>query len=137
MPMNEFLAALETYGYVAPEMRYEAWAEKIEEYVGESGDGREEHALLPLLHYVTSDLPAGTKARELRDENTRAVLEADGREVELSVAEDMVGLYLSYLVQLGFMPAPVQESKKALPKVVIAEEQKAALRGLSGRGAMV
>jgi len=138
MAMTDFLGALETYGYVVPEVSYEEWAEKMEDYVASSGDGREEHALLPLLHFVTSDLPGGTKARELRNENTQAALKADGgRDVILGVSEETLGLYLAYLVQLGFMPKPVQKGKKALPVIVIGEEQLKILRGLSGRGAVV
>jgi len=137
MSMTAFLGALETHGYVVPEVAYESWAEKMEDYVASSGDGREEHALLPLLHYVTSDLPGGTKARELRNDNTKAALKADGgRDVVLGVSQEILGLYIAYLVQLGFMPKPVQEGKKALPDIVIGEEQLKVLRGLSGRGAV-
>lgn len=136
MPISAFLGALETYGYVAPEVGYLAWAERMEEYVAE-GKG-EEHALLPLLHYVTTGLDEGTRERVLRDDNVRAALAADGRggQVRLGVGEELVGLYLSYLVQLGFVPGPVGVGRRGLPEVRIGEEQRAALAGLGGRGAV-
>ncbi len=53
-----------------------------------------------------------------------------------AVTEDTVGLYLAYLVELGFMPAPTGNGPKKLPGASIAGNQREALSRLQGRGAV-
>lgn len=49
-----------------------------------------------------------------------------------AVTPDLVSLYISYLVQLGFMPQPTMSGQ--LPKVEIGDDQWKALESLTGRG---
>lgn len=89
---------------------------------------------------VTGDLPASTKAPELDDRNSAAALKADSTRTkeDLSaggaVTEDVVGVYLAYLVARGFMPKPTGQAKKNLPDVKISNEQLQALEKVGGRG---
>ena len=77
---NDFLSAISKYGYNVPPVPYNAWRKKMEEYVagqGEFKDETEDHALLPLYHFVTTDLPADTRAPELDDRNAAEALKRD------------------------------------------------------------
>ena len=96
---------------------------------------------LPLLHFVTADLPSSTRSPELDDSNTIQILK-DGRgttagQIEGFVDESLVGLYLAYLVAIGFMPAPSSKGARQLPVIELDDGQKAALNGLQGRGAIL
>jgi L-aminoadipate-semialdehyde dehydrogenase len=161
---NEFLGCLETYGYDTKLVDYIPWKTSLERYISsststtsepaatsshnlaaESAEGQsvskyEDHALLPLYHFVTADLPTSTKAPELDDTHARKSLaldvEATGLAIgKTSVDEDLVGLYLAYLVKVGFLPAPTKEGKKQLPKADLSAEQLGAMKGIGGRGA--
>lgn len=98
---------------------------------------------MPLYHFVTGDLPAGTIAPELDDANAAAALRADatwtGEDVSggAAVTEETMGLYLSYLVAVGFLPAPESGKGMELPEVRLGEEQRSALGGVGGRGMLV
>lgn len=97
---------------------------------------------MPLYHFVTADLPSNTKAPELDDTNAAAALRADkawsgvDASAGSGVTEELVGLYVSYLVTLGFLPAPSASTTatRVLPKVQISEEQRKALSSAGGRG---
>lgn len=100
---------------------------------------------MPLYHFVTADLPSNTKAPELDDSNAAAALRTDAAwsGVDASagsgVTEDLVGLYCSYLVNVGFLPAPNAGSTETrrLPEATISEDQKKALQSVGGRGGTV
>lgn len=95
---------------------------------------------MPLYHFVTADLPSNTKAPELDDSNAAAALKADaawsGVDVSAGagVTEELVGLYASYLVQIGFLPPPSVAGAPPLPLARITEEQKKTLQSVGGRG---
>ncbi|KAL8902042.1 MAG: hypothetical protein Q9207_004907 [Kuettlingeria erythrocarpa] len=140
MTFTAFASALRTYGYPVSIIPYPAWREKLIAYVEHNPsqnpekeeNEKDEHALLPLYHFVTGDLPAGTRAPLLEDGNTRAALEADDavgvgdacgvnpnpKEVAADtkdgvavaegevVTEEVLGRYLAFLVAVGFLDAP-------------------------------
>ena len=95
---------------------------------------------MPLYHFVTADLPSNTKAPELDDRNAAAALQADAAWSQVNAAsgagvtEDLVGLYVSYLVTLGFLPSPSKKGSRQLPTVHISEDQRKALVSAGGRG---
>ncbi|KKA27610.1 hypothetical protein TD95_001715 [Thielaviopsis punctulata] len=136
---DEYLGFLETYGYDVPEVSYDEWRGKMEEYVL-AGSQKEEHALLPLFHFVTGDLPGNTIAPELDDRNADASLKADaqltGQDLSAggAVTEEIIGKYIAYLVAIGFLPVPTKTGKKALPVCELSEQQKASLASIGGRG---
>lgn len=88
---------------------------------------------MPLYHFVTGDLPATTIAPELDDANAVAALRADadwtGEDVSggAAVMKETMGLYLSYLVAVGFLPAPEGGQGRLLPEVRLGEEQRLSL----------
>ncbi|KAJ5324414.1 hypothetical protein N7476_003014 [Penicillium atrosanguineum] len=139
---NQFLGALQTYGYDVPQVDYVPWSQSLENYVndGEHSDKDSQHALMPLYHFVTADLPSNTKAPELDDTNASAALKADASwsgidaSAGAGVTEELVGLYSSYLMQIGFLPAPTLAGAKPLPVARITEEQKQAVMNVGGRG---
>ncbi|KAG0646154.1 nonribosomal peptide synthetase [Hyphodiscus hymeniophilus] len=141
LTFSQYLATLEHYGYDVPEVEYSAWSKKLQEYAA-ADDGREQHALMPLYHFATTDLPADTIAPELDDVNAAAALKADaqftGEDLSAggSVDEEIMGRYLAYLAGIGFMASP-SGNGEALPQIKISPEQKIALMQVGGRGALV
>ncbi|KAI4259141.1 MAG: hypothetical protein L6R42_004732 [Xanthoria sp. 1 TBL-2021] len=135
---TQFTDVLKIYGYGIDSVPYEEWKQNLVQYVEEQQQqqggykGKEEHALMPLHHFVTGDLPSTTRAPLLDDTNTQAALRADSQINEStqypSVTPDVVGLYIAYLVRIGFLPAPPADGKP-LPKVEVEEGM-----GLTGRG---
>ncbi|KAI1812349.1 hypothetical protein GGS20DRAFT_26378 [Poronia punctata] len=134
LTLNEWIGALEKYGYDLPIIPYREWCTKVAEYVGDST--REEFALLPLLHSVVGDLPADTVAPELDVTQATAALELYDKSTTTSgdaVNVQSIGMYLAYLVALGFLPAPTEKGENELPKVDEAKIQ--AIDSFGGRSA--
>ncbi|EOD47355.1 l-aminoadipate-semialdehyde dehydrogenase large subunit [Neofusicoccum parvum] len=141
LSFNEFVGALETYGYDIPKVSYDEWRTKMEDYVAASIDGKqEEHALLPLFHFVTGNLPADTIAPELDDSQAAAALRADakwtGEDVSAgsAVTVETLGTYLAYLIATDFLPPPTKLGSRDLPACELSAERKAALGKIGGRG---
>ncbi|KAK7049302.1 large subunit of alpha-aminoadipate reductase [Paramarasmius palmivorus] len=109
---NSLLSTLSTFGWGTDTCEYVMWRGKLEKHVMEYG--KQDNALYPLLHFVLDDLPTSTKAPELDDSNTRKLL---GREDGVTVDEELMGKYLSWLVRAGFLPSPenVANAQKKLP----------------------
>ncbi|KAI9843059.1 MAG: putative NRPS-like protein biosynthetic cluster [Thelocarpon superellum] len=141
---HQYLSTLTAYGYVVPEVDYATWRSSLEAYVADGA--RETHALLPLYHFVTGDLPAHTIAPELDDTNATAVLHAESRaerdahahvETKASVSEELMGHYLGYLITIGFLQAPPSPGTRTLPTCTMSTEQREALSQVGGRGGLV
>ncbi|KAJ4208570.1 large subunit of alpha-aminoadipate reductase [Fusarium falciforme] len=140
--MNEFLSALEYYGYKVPEVDYEEWKTQLEEFVsaGSTEKDQEQSALMPLFHMATSNLPSTTRAPELDDRNAVAVLKADADRwtgVDDSAGEGItredIGRYLRFLAEIKFMPLPTGRGRE-LPPIAAAIAQAQAQWGVGGRG---
>lgn len=129
---KSFLEAPALYGYqIKPSETYDHWRDCVLAYV----EKHEDWAAMPLLDLVTSDFPASTTPRYLDDKNARRVLEAsESAPVPRCVDAKLVGLYLSYLIKIGFTTAPLSSSSSSLPSISIDEEQMKALGQLGGRG---
>lgn len=161
LTLNEWIGALETYGYAVPIVSYDEWRTRVKEYVGgrsvsangknpaqapASGDAAaaEQFALLPLFHYVVGDLPADTIAPELDDANASKVMalyasvgggetKANGTASGAATPPDhalaanavdlnTLGMYLAYLVAVGFLPpappsSPQGTTRRELPAI--------------------
>ncbi|KZO98482.1 alpha-aminoadipate reductase Lys1p [Calocera viscosa TUFC12733] len=109
---NDLLLSLSRYGYKVQQIEYLIWRRKLEEHVLEVQD----NALYPLLHFVLDDLPTSTKAPELSDRNTVALLLRNHSRDGMTVDEELMGKYLAWLVATGFLDQPT-ESGKVLPKL--------------------
>ncbi|KAF7717972.1 L-aminoadipate-semialdehyde dehydrogenase large subunit [Penicillium ucsense] len=139
---NEFLGALETYGYPIKQIDYIPWASSLEHYVndGQHDDKESQHALMPLYHFVVSDLPSNSKAPELDNTWASAGLKTDtawsgvDASAGAGITVELIGLYASYLVAIGFLPAPTVDGARPLPPVPITEEQKRMILNVGGRG---
>lgn len=146
---NQYLAALETYGYTARVVDYVPWASSLEDYVATNAD----FALMPLFTFVANDLPSNTLAPELDDSHAEASLYEDaqwtGEDVSAGsgVTKNTIGIYLAYLAAIGFLPPPTKRgeanghqrmpsSMKMLPRINVSDEQKKALANVGGRGAL-
>ena len=141
---NQFLAALETYGYEVPVADYIPWTGALENYVNNIGPSSDTQlALMPLYTFVTNDLPSNTRAPELDDANAEKALYADrdwtGEDMSqgTGVTKNTIGLYIAYLVAIGFLPCPKKNALKALPDVKIPSVQKEAILNVGGRGAAI
>jgi L-aminoadipate-semialdehyde dehydrogenase len=136
--MNEWIGALEVYGYKVPKVTYEEWCAKIHEYM--SKDGQEEFALLPLFHFVVGDLPDNTIAPNLDDANAAASLKEYISSLEdplaaSAVGVETLGMYLAYLVGIAFLPPPPGKGERELPKLDAEVLERLASGGLGGRSA--
>ncbi|KAH4225707.1 alpha-aminoadipate reductase [Parastagonospora nodorum] len=136
---NEFLGSLEKFGYTVPQVPYAQWKQDMETYVADQSGTREENALLPLYHFVTGDLPADTKAPELDDANAAEALRRDqawtGQDWSQggAVTEDTVGVYVGYLIELGFMPKPEGKGIKDLVVGKLTEAMREGMKLVGGR----
>ncbi|KAK2731951.1 large subunit of alpha-aminoadipate reductase [Myotisia sp. PD_48] len=139
---NQFLGALQTYGYNVPQIDYVPWSSALEQFVNQSSqDEISQHALMPLYHFVTADLPSNTIAAELDDTNASTALRLDASwsgidaSAGSGVTENLMGYYLAYLVEIGFLPQPpCSSSFKPLPVVNLSATQREALSTVGGRG---
>lgn len=144
---NDFLGALSAFGYNVPQVPYAEWKKRMEAYVAGTGEyntpDREDHALLPLYHFVTGDLPTDTQAPELDDRHASEALKRDeawsGQDWSAggAVREETVGVYLAYLIELGFMPAPEGKGEKSLPKLDLGLAIREGMRRVGGRRGVV
>ena len=138
---DDWVGALEVYGYRVPMVPYQDWCTRVKKYV--SDNTKEEHALLPLFHFVVGDLPANTIAPELDDRNAAAVVKAYAKEIgdqQDPLAANAIdvyalGTYLSYLVATGFLPPPTSKGERALPRIDESRLQAVAAGRLGGRSA--
>lgn len=122
---NGMLSSLAPYGFPTKACEYVVWRRKLEQHVMESQD----NALFPLLHFVLDDLPTSTKAPELDETNTLALLKQHAGELTTTVDDSLMGLYLAWLVAAGFLPAPSLPSPlRALPSLQNSGAVKAAGR---------
>lgn len=140
LTLNDWMGALEVFGYEVPMIPYQDWSAKVKEYV--SDDTKKElHALLPLFDFVVGDLPGNSIAPELDDANAMAALKLYEKEPSVLEASNAVnvhalGTYLAYLVAIGFLPPPPADSGKSpLPKLDAASSQILAAGHFGGRSA--
>ncbi|OBZ78069.1 L-aminoadipate-semialdehyde dehydrogenase [Grifola frondosa] len=111
---NAFLSSLARYGFPTERCEYVVWRRQLEKHVMEVQD----NALFPLLHFVLDDLPTSTKAPELNDTNMRAVLAPHMKETNRTVDDALMGKYLAWLVNAGFLPPPSNtNAEKKLPQL--------------------
>ncbi|KAF5390097.1 hypothetical protein D9757_003872 [Collybiopsis confluens] len=111
---NDMFNALKTYGWIVEKTEYVQWRLQLEAHVmnkpqKESGDGDEDNALYPLLHFVLDDLPTSTKAPMLDDRNTAVVVERGStgqRDPPTTVDDELMGRYFAWLVRAEFLPPP-------------------------------
>lgn len=69
----------------------------------------QDSALYPLLHFVMDDLPTSTKGPELDDGNTQKVTGG----LDCGNMGELMGVYLAYLVEVGFLDAPPAKAAAA------------------------
>jgi L-aminoadipate-semialdehyde dehydrogenase len=125
---NGMLSSLVQYGFPTEQCEYVVWRRKLEQHAMETQD----NALFPLLHFVLDDLPTSTKAPELDDTNTVALLRQHDGELVTTVSDELIGLYISWLIAAGFLPAPSLTSPaKSLPSTHIESNVKASGRSRS------
>lgn len=110
---NHFLSALSRYGYAVKSTEYLPWRTLLEQHVLKSQD----NALFPLLHYVLDDLPTSTKAAELDDANTVALMKQAGEVQNVTIDDEQTGLYIAWLVAAGFLDQPTGIGRTPLPKL--------------------
>lgn len=140
LTLDQWMGALDMYGYSAPAIPYADWCDRMNDYVSDSA--KEEHALLPLFHFVTGNLPADTIAPEMDDANATAALKLYSGEADpmaaSAVTAETIGVYFAYLVAAGFLPPPQKAGARSLPplQASVAElVRRGAAAGVGGRSA--
>ncbi|CUM47015.1 uncharacterized protein AC631_02948 [Debaryomyces fabryi] len=137
LQFNTYLGTLAEYGYDVSIDDYPTWRSALERFVVQDS---KDSALFPLLHFVLDNLPQNTKAPELDDSNAAKALKSDekwsGVDVSGGKGIDVkqMGVYISYLVKVGFLPKPTKKGLP-LPEVDISDETvKLITSGAGGRG---
>ncbi|KAI0938556.1 putative NRPS-like protein biosynthetic cluster [Taiwanofungus camphoratus] len=111
---NDFLSSLARYGFGTERSEYLVWRRRLERHVMDVQD----NALFPLLHFVLDDLPTSTKAPELNDANMRTLLAPHMEATNRTVDDELMGRYLAWLVDAGFLPPPAHtDAEKKLPQL--------------------
>ena len=110
---NDLFGSLSLYGYDIQKCDYVQWRQRLEHHVLDVQD----NALFPLLHFVLDDLPRSTKAPELDDSNTQRTLDNSkaSSEVKQTVDQETTGMYISWLINAGFLGTPPRTGSIALP----------------------
>jgi L-2-aminoadipate reductase len=128
---NDMFRALEHYGFATAQCDYLVWRRRLEQHIMDAQD----NALFPLLHFVLDDLPTSTKSPNLDDTNMRAVLRSDESALkdEMTVTDEVMGKYLAWLVQAGFLPPPLAAGAVSLP--TLSQEVTTRAVGRSGGAA--
>ncbi|CAG8684244.1 10279_t:CDS:2, partial [Acaulospora colombiana] len=110
---NDIFTTLVDYGYDIAPCDYIIWRGKLEQHVLEVQD----NALYPLLHFVLDDLPRSTKAPELDITNTNALFDPQTlpNPPVQTVDQKTTGLYLSWLINAGFLEKPEKAGTLTLP----------------------
>lgn len=140
----DFLGTLSTYGFKVEKVDYIPWKAALESYISSSSisvssdvvsqgkqneqeneqeseeeeekEQKEQNALYPLLHFVTEDLPANTKAPDLSDTNTQAALRRDEAFTNVDVSGGRgvgvteMGVMLAFLCAIGYIRRPAAPS---------------------------
>ena len=89
--------------YAVEPTEYIHWRTSLMDFTLSTAD----NALYPLLHFVLDDLPTSTRSPELDDRNTREIaVEKSGNRVKCANVEELMPLYLGYLIHVGFLDAP-------------------------------
>jgi L-2-aminoadipate reductase len=142
LTFNEYLSHLETYGYRSQQIDYIPWSQSLESFVHNNNN---DFALMPLFTFVANDLPSNSRAPELDDANARKALEEDrawtGEDLSKGsgVTKQDIGMYLAYLVEVGFLPKPNGPGSggSVLPEVNVSQEQRRARDRVGGRGGLL
>ncbi|KAG8885369.1 large subunit of alpha-aminoadipate reductase [Tulasnella sp. 331] len=108
---NDLLSTLAAYGYDIAQCEYLKWRMRLEQHVMET----QENALFPLLHFVLDDLPTSTKSPELNNSSTVNLLRRYGEQGEGNVDLKLIGRYLAWLIEVGFLAPPPTVGQVSLP----------------------
>ncbi|KAG0224444.1 hypothetical protein B0O80DRAFT_495528 [Mortierella sp. GBAus27b] len=118
---NDFFELLIKYGYDVQTTEYIAWRTTLMEYTLKSQDS----ALYPLLHLVMDDLPTSTKSPELNDAHTQKVVvrgsHNGGFNSTPRMDADQIGIYIAYMIKVGFLDRPTRSGEGVLTLPEIKE----------------
>ncbi|KAG0361342.1 alpha-aminoadipate reductase [Gamsiella multidivaricata] len=119
---NDFFQQLVKFGYEVQTTEYIAWRTALMDYTLKSQDS----ALYPLLHLVMDDLPTATKSPELDDAHTQKVVvqgtRNGGFDATPRMDSEQIGVYLAYLVKVGFLDRPTRSGEGVLTLPEIKED---------------
>ncbi|KAJ3298155.1 large subunit of alpha-aminoadipate reductase [Borealophlyctis nickersoniae] len=107
---DDMFSHLPRHGYTVTPTDYMEWRTSLMDLTLSTSD----HALFPLLHFVLDDLPTSTKSPELDDAHAREACEESG--VKCANVNDLMGLYLGYMVEVGFLDKPAGKGEE-LPRL--------------------
>ncbi|KAJ3298913.1 large subunit of alpha-aminoadipate reductase [Blyttiomyces sp. JEL0837] len=106
---DDMFAYLSRHGYKVQPTEYIHWRTALMDLtLDPKTSSDDQHALFPLLHFVLDDLPTSTRSPELDDSNTRRAI-SDQKGTPCPDVRELMGLYLGYFVEIGFLEKPVVE----------------------------
>ena len=108
---DDFFDQLVQYGWDVEGVSYVNWRRDLQDLTLNS----QNNALFPLLHFVLDDLPTKSRAPVLDDQNSKEVCEEF--DMRCPAMTKTMGLYLSYLVSVNFIPKPPKEGALKLPEI--------------------
>lgn len=115
---SDFFASLKTYGFQIEFQDYLMWRDSLMKMTLDSKD----NALYPLLHFVLDDLPTTSKSPRL--DFTNLSIGLNNSDIHCHPTQDLMGLYLSYLVQSTYFDKPTLTGAKVKPLPDIGEGEK-------------
>eukprot|EP00911_Craspedida_sp_UC1_P002465 UC1_evm2s1834 len=122
---RDFFGALSQYGFKVAPVDYPEWRDALMKFTLAAND----NALFPLLHFVLDDLPTRSTTARLSATNLTHALQ--GSYIVCQPVQQLMGTYLAYLVQCGYLPKPSivdagegtgAQEVKALPELELAAE---------------
>ncbi|CCH62437.1 hypothetical protein TBLA_0H01500 [Henningerozyma blattae CBS 6284] len=122
--LRDYVSVLNDYGYFVKQTSYADWRDRLENATINEG---QENALYPLLHMVLNNLEENTKAPELDDRNAQFSLDKDNANVTKSISMGatprQIAIYISFLIQVGFLSNVAINSTKKLPVLELTKSQ--------------
>ncbi|KAL1922849.1 uncharacterized protein VTP21DRAFT_9225 [Calcarisporiella thermophila] len=107
---NDLFDFLPLYGYEVEQHDYDKWRNILLEYTLRS----KENALFPLLPVLLDESRSANKSPEIDNTNTYRLLQGENSP---RMTVDLVGLYLAYMVRIGYMSKPSKSGLKCLPEL--------------------
>eukprot|EP00054_Salpingoeca_dolichothecata_P011596 m.64349 g.64349 ORF g.64349 m.64349 type:complete len:1290 (+) comp19542_c0_seq1:69-3938(+) len=106
---TDFFSALTRYGYDVKFEEYLTWRDSLMNMTLATKN----NALYPLLHFVLDDLPTRSKSPALDSKQLMAAIEGSG--IECHPIQNLMGIFLSYLVHCGYISKPTKTGGEVEP----------------------
>ncbi|RKP35182.1 male sterility protein-domain-containing protein, partial [Dimargaris cristalligena] len=101
---NDMFDQLRLYGFSIVSIPYSLWCV----YIKEATDKSTDNALYPVLQFTQDDMPKNTRLPILDTSHTQVICHTGG--IDCPPISSLIGLYLAYMVKVGFITPPTLDS---------------------------